>query len=68
MSPLEGKRALIWGGGTGIGFGFAEATAAVGARVFIASRNAQRLAAAATRLGGCGFLAGTRRWRPPWSE
>jgi hypothetical protein len=42
MSPLEGKRALIWGGGTGIGFGFAEAMAVAGARVFIASRNAQQ--------------------------
>jgi NAD(P)-dependent dehydrogenase (short-subunit alcohol dehydrogenase family) len=58
MSRLEDKRALIWGGGSGIGFGCAEALAAAGARVFIASRSADRLASAAARLGGCGFAAG----------
>jgi 3-hydroxybutyrate dehydrogenase len=58
MSRLEDRRALIWGGGTGIGFGCAQAMMAAGARVLIASRNAERLAAAATRLGGCGIAAG----------
>jgi meso-butanediol dehydrogenase/(S,S)-butanediol dehydrogenase/diacetyl reductase len=58
MSHLRDKRALIWGGATGIGFGCAEAAVAADTLVFIASRSAGRLANAATRLGGCGFAAG----------
>ena len=58
MSLLKDKRALIWGGGSGIGFGCAEAMTASGARVFIASRSSDRLVKAAARLGGCGFAAG----------
>ena len=58
MGRLEGRRALVWGGGSGIGFGCAEAMSAEGALMFIASRSAGRLAAAAGRLGGCGFAAG----------
>jgi NAD(P)-dependent dehydrogenase (short-subunit alcohol dehydrogenase family) len=58
MGRLESKRALIWGGGSGIGLGCAAALAAEGAKVFIASRSAERLAAAAGELGGCGWAAG----------
>ena len=35
---LVGKRALIYGGGTGIGFACAEAFAREGASVFVSSR------------------------------
>ena len=58
MGLLEGKRALIWGGGSGIGFGCAQALAAEGARVAIASRDAERLASAAARLEGCPWACG----------
>lgn len=47
---LKGKRALVLGGGSGIGFGIAKALAAEGAHVAIASRNAEKLAAAAETL------------------
>jgi len=57
MAQLEGKRALVWGGGSGIGRGCAAALAGEGAQVFIASRSAARLAAAAGELG-CGWAAG----------
>lgn len=50
--PLKGKRALVTGGGTGIGFGCAERLLAAGATVTIAGRREQVLEAAATRLGG----------------
>jgi meso-butanediol dehydrogenase/(S,S)-butanediol dehydrogenase/diacetyl reductase len=53
MGQLDGRRALIWGGGSGIGFGCAVALRDAGARVAIASRDPARLAAAAARLGDC---------------
>jgi meso-butanediol dehydrogenase/(S,S)-butanediol dehydrogenase/diacetyl reductase len=58
MALLDGKRALIWGGGSGIGLGCAAAMAAEGAQVFVASRSGERLAEAAGELGGCGWAAG----------
>jgi NAD(P)-dependent dehydrogenase (short-subunit alcohol dehydrogenase family) len=49
---LDGKRILVIGGGSGIGFAVAEGAAAEGAAVTVASSNAQRVEAAAARLGG----------------
>ena len=47
---LQGKRSLIYGGGTGIGFAIAECMAQEGARVFISSRREPVLREAAERL------------------
>ena len=47
---LSGKRALVGGGGSGIGAGIAGVLAREGARVAIAARSAERLAAAAEPL------------------
>jgi NAD(P)-dependent dehydrogenase (short-subunit alcohol dehydrogenase family) len=58
MTRLAGKRALVWGGGSGIGFACADAMSVEGAQVFIASRRAERLAAAAQRLSRDGRRAG----------
>jgi len=58
---LAGKRALIYGGGTGIGFAAAKAMASEGASVFICSRRPEVLAEAAGELsaqGRAGFAAG----------
>ena len=51
---LEGRVALVTGGGTGIGLGIASCLAAAGARVTIASRKPEHLgpAAAELRAGG----------------
>jgi len=48
---LAGETALITGGGTGLGFGVAEAFVAAGARVVLTGRREDVLAAAAARLG-----------------
>jgi NAD(P)-dependent dehydrogenase (short-subunit alcohol dehydrogenase family) len=48
---LDGKHVLVIGGGSGIGFAVAEGAVAEGANVTIASTNAERIAAAAARLG-----------------
>ncbi|WP_197376995.1 SDR family NAD(P)-dependent oxidoreductase [Mycolicibacterium baixiangningiae] len=50
MTALEGRRALVTGGGTGIGYGCAEALATIGAMVTIAGRREDILAAAGERL------------------
>lgn len=49
---LNGARILVVGGGSGIGHAVARAALAEGAEVVIASTGAERLAAAAERLGG----------------
>jgi NAD(P)-dependent dehydrogenase (short-subunit alcohol dehydrogenase family) len=49
---LKDKRILVIGGGSGIGFGIAQGAAAEGAKVMIASRNAEKIAAAAKKIGG----------------
>ncbi|TCR79614.1 SDR family NAD(P)-dependent oxidoreductase [Rhizobium sp. BK376] len=47
---LEGKRALVTGGSSGIGFAIAHALLAKGARVVVTGRNAERLARAVKDL------------------
>ena len=47
MTELDGKHALVTGGGTGIGLGIALALAAAGAEVTITGRDAERLEAVA---------------------
>jgi NAD(P)-dependent dehydrogenase (short-subunit alcohol dehydrogenase family) len=49
---LKDKHILVIGGGSGIGFGIARGAAAEGAKVMIASRNAQKIAEAAKSIGG----------------
>jgi len=48
---LEGRRALITGGGSGLGLAIATAMAQAGAQVVLAGRRADVLAAAATGIG-----------------
>jgi NAD(P)-dependent dehydrogenase (short-subunit alcohol dehydrogenase family) len=58
---LAGKKALIYGGGTGIGFACAEAMVREGAAVFISGRREGVLREAVQRLktlGKAGFAAG----------
>src|SRR5262245_3620860 len=55
---LTGKRALIYGGGTGIGFACAEAMAEDGAAVFLSGRRQEKLSEAAAKLSARGFKAG----------
>src|SRR5688572_23916901 len=58
---LQGKRTLIYGGGTGIGYACAEAMAREGAAVFISSRREEVLRQAADKLsihGQAGYAAG----------
>jgi 3-oxoacyl-[acyl-carrier protein] reductase len=60
---LKGKRALVLGASRGLGFGIAQALAAEGALVALASRSAERTAEAAARigLGAQGFACDTAR-------
>jgi gluconate 5-dehydrogenase len=58
---LVGKRALVYGGGTGIGFACAQAMVREGAAVFISSRREAVLRKAAAQLspdGHAGYAAG----------
>ena len=54
MRQLEGKVAIVAGGGSGIGKGIAKAFAAEGCSVVIAGRNADRLRAASEELSKTG--------------
>jgi 3-oxoacyl-[acyl-carrier protein] reductase len=54
---LAGKRALVGGGGSGLGGGIAGALSAEGARVAIIGRTADRVTAEARRLGGVPIVA-----------
>ena len=54
MGQLEGKIAIITGGGTGIGKGIARAFAKEGAKLVIASRSRDKLEATAAELGQSG--------------
>lgn len=51
MASLSGKKVVVVGGSSGIGYAVAEAALAEGASVVIASSNAENVAAAAARLG-----------------
>ena len=51
MFSLEGERAVITGGGTGIGFAMAECFVAAGAEVIIVGRNEEKLKVACEKLG-----------------
>ncbi|MDF2763571.1 MAG: short-chain dehydrogenase/reductase [Rhodospirillales bacterium] len=64
---LQGKRALIYGGGTGLGFACGGAMAAEGAAVFLSGRRPERLATALERLGSgvrAGFEPGDATLEP----
>jgi NAD(P)-dependent dehydrogenase (short-subunit alcohol dehydrogenase family) len=52
MGKLDGRTALVTGGGTGIGYGCAQQLLAAGAAVTIVGRRLDVLEAAAERLGG----------------
>lgn len=54
---LRDRRALVGGGGSGIGGGIAGVLAAEGARVALIGRTRQRIEAEAARLGGVGVVA-----------
>ncbi len=54
MGQLEGKAAIVTGGGTGIGKGIAQAFLSEGCNVVIASRNAERLDEAAKEMAADG--------------
>jgi 3-oxoacyl-[acyl-carrier protein] reductase len=54
---LDGRRALVGGGGSGIGGGIAAVLAAEGARVALIGRTDDRVRGAAERLGGVPVVA-----------
>lgn len=54
---LEGRRALVGGGGSGIGGGIAGVLVAEGARVALIGRTRERIDAEAERLNGVGVAA-----------
>src|SRR4051812_50182179 len=54
---LEGRRALIGGGGSGLGGGIATVLAAEGARVALIGRTRERVEREAAKLGGTPVVA-----------
>lgn len=54
---FQDKVAIVTGGGTGLGYGIAKELGQLGAKVVLASRNAERLEAAGTRLGEAGITS-----------
>lgn len=55
---LEGKKALVTGGGSGIGFGIAKTFVEAGAEVLIVGRNEEKLIDAKNKLGKqCKYLS-----------
>ncbi len=56
LFSIEGKVALVTGGGSGIGWMIAEGYARAGARVYIASRKREELDARIAELGGAGSV------------
>ncbi len=54
---LDGRRALVGGGGSGIGGGIAHVLAAEGARVALIGRTRERVETEAARLGGSPVVA-----------
>ncbi|CDX22442.1 Short-chain dehydrogenase/reductase SDR [Mesorhizobium plurifarium] len=54
MTSLNGKKIIVVGGSSGIGFGVAAAALESGAEVVIAGRSADKLKAATKRLAGAG--------------
>ena len=54
---LNGRRALVGGGGSGIGGGIATALAGEGARVALIGRTRERIEGEAARLGGTAVVA-----------
>ncbi len=64
---LQGKRALIYGGGTGLGYACAERMALQGASVFISGRREERLVEAVaglSKIARAGFAAGDATKEP----
>ncbi|MFZ3582985.1 glucose 1-dehydrogenase [Loktanella sp. DJP18] len=53
MSALQGKTAIVTGGGSGFGAGIARAFAAAGARVLVADINGDAARAVAAEVGAC---------------
>src|SRR4051794_19543560 len=54
---LEGRRALVGGGGSGLGGGIATVLAAEGARVALIGRTRERVEGEAAKLGGTPVVA-----------
>ena len=57
MKTLKGKKAVVTGGNSGIGYATAKKLKAQGAEVIIAGRNEERVAGAAEELGVTGLVA-----------